>query len=58
MKTPRMPRWMYPGMHIKRWLGAVLLGLTVLALGAAILLIEAYRRFVIDFPFLASLTGA
>ena len=44
MKRPPMPRWLYPGMHIKRWLGAVLLGLTMLALGAAIFLIEAYRQ--------------
>ena len=58
MRTSRLPRWLYPGMHIKRWMGAVLLGLTILALGAAILLIEAYRQFVINFPVLASLTGA
>jgi uncharacterized cofD-like protein len=45
-------------MHIKRWMGAVLLGLTILALGAAILLIEAYRSFIIDFPDLATLLGA
>ena len=37
MKGPRLPRWLYPGMHIKRWLGAVLIGLTILAIGAAIL---------------------
>jgi uncharacterized cofD-like protein len=58
MRTPRLPRWLYPGMHIKRWMGAVLLGLTILALGAAILLIEAYRSFIIDFPDLATLLGA
>jgi uncharacterized cofD-like protein len=49
---------MYPGMHIKRWMGATLLGLTILALGAAILLIEAYRNFIVDFPELAILAGA
>jgi uncharacterized cofD-like protein len=58
MRTPRLPRWLYPGMHIKRWMGAVLLGLTILALGAAILLIEAYRQFIVEFPGLATLTGA
>ena len=20
MKRPRLPRWLYPGMHLKRWL--------------------------------------
>jgi uncharacterized cofD-like protein len=45
-------------MHIKRWLGAVLLGLTILALGAAILLIEVYRRFIVEFPDIAALLGA
>jgi uncharacterized cofD-like protein len=45
-------------MHIKRWLGAVLVGLTILALGAAILLIEVYRRFIVEFPDIAALLGA
>jgi uncharacterized cofD-like protein len=45
-------------MHIKRWLFAVLVGLTILALGAAILLIEAYRRFIVEFPDIAALLGA
>ena len=58
MRTPRLPRWLYPGMHIKRWMGAVLLGLTILALGAAILLIEIYREFILDFPDIALLLGA
>jgi uncharacterized cofD-like protein len=58
MTGRRLPRWLYPGMHIKRWLFAVLVGLTILALGAAILLIEAYRRFIIEFPDVAALLGA
>ena len=58
MKGPRLPRWLYPGMHIKRWLGAVLAGLTILALGAAILLIEFYREFILDFPDIAAILGA
>ena len=29
MRRPRLPRWLYPGMHIKRWMGATLLGLTI-----------------------------
>ena len=58
MKRSRMPRWLYPGMHIKRWLGAVLVGLTILALGVAILIIEAYRNFIVEFPDIAVLLGA
>jgi uncharacterized cofD-like protein len=45
-------------MHIKRWMGATLLGLTILALGAAILLIEAYRRLIVEVPDIAILLGA
>ena len=58
MTGRRLPRWLYPGMHIKRWLGAVLVGLTILALGAAILLIEVYRRFIVEFPEIATFFGA
>ena len=58
MRRTQLPRWLYPGMHIKRWLGAVLVGLTILALGAAILLIEVYRRFIVEFPDIATFFGA
>ncbi|HET9497728.1 MAG TPA: hypothetical protein VFP83_05320, partial [Candidatus Limnocylindria bacterium] len=58
MTGPRLPRWLYPGMHIKRWLGAVLVGLTILAIGAAILVIEIYRQAIIEFPEIAALLGA
>ncbi len=44
MRRPRLPRWLYPGMHIKRWLALMFVGLTVLGLGAAILLIDLYRE--------------
>ncbi len=54
MNGPRLPRWLYPGMHIKRWIGTLLVGLTILALGAAILLIELYRRAIIEYPELAA----
>lgn len=43
MRFPRIPRWLYPGMHLKRWLVLLFAGITVLGLGAAILLIELYR---------------
>jgi uncharacterized cofD-like protein len=58
MTGRRLPRWLYPGMHIKRWLGAVLVGLTILAIGAAILIIEFYREVILDIPQLALLLGA
>lgn len=58
MRRPRLPRWLYPGMHIKRWMGATLLGLTILALGAGIMLIEFYRQFIVEYPDLAQLLGA
>jgi hypothetical protein len=28
---PRLPRWLYPGMHLKRWLLLLFFGITVLA---------------------------
>ena len=44
MKRPRIPRWLYPGMHLKRWLLLLFAGITVLGLGAAILLVDVSRR--------------
>ena len=43
MRTRRMPRWMYPGMHLKRWLALLLLGVVIVGLGAAIFLRDLYR---------------
>ena len=57
MKGPRIPRWLYPGMHLKRWLVLLFFGITVLALGAAILLIDWYRGLPDD-SFIFVLTGA
>ena len=57
MKGPRIPRWLYPGMHLKRWLVILFLGITVLGLGAAILLVDWYRRLP-DNSFIFVLTGA
>ena len=30
MRPPRLPRWLYPGMHLKRWLLLLFFGITVL----------------------------
>ena len=57
MKRPRIPRWLYPGMHLKRWLVLLFLGITVLGLGAAILVVDWYRRLPDD-SFIFTLTGA
>ena len=57
MKRPRIPRWLYPGMHLKRWLLLLFAGITVLGLGAAILLVDVYRRLP-DESIVFVLTGA
>lgn len=59
MRRLRLPRWLYPGMHIKRWLLLAFVGLTILALGAAIFLVDLYRRLGADnIPLIFWLTGA
>ena len=35
-------KWLYPGMHIKRWLGLLLFGISLMGLGIAYALKEAY----------------
>ncbi len=57
MKLPRLPRWMYPGMHLKRWLLLLFAGITVLGLASAILLIELYRGLPDD-SIVLQITGA
>jgi uncharacterized cofD-like protein len=57
MRRITIPRWLYPGMHLKRWLLLVFVGITVLGLGAAILLVIAYRSLPAD-SFILTVTGA
>jgi uncharacterized cofD-like protein len=57
MKGPRLPRWLYPGMHLKRWLLVLFFGITVLGLGAAIFIVDWYRHLP-DGSFILVLTGA
>ncbi|MCL4458739.1 MAG: YvcK family protein [Chloroflexi bacterium] len=48
-------KWLYPGMHIKRWLLLLLLGITFISLGIAYLMAHLYRSQ--PFPeFVAVLT--
>ena len=39
----RLPRWLYPGMHLKRWIVVLFVGISILGLGAAIFLRDLYR---------------
>jgi uncharacterized cofD-like protein len=38
-----IPRWLQPGLGIKRWFFVVMLGITMLGLGLAVILIDLYR---------------
>lgn len=38
-------KWLYPGMHIKRWLFLLLFGISLMGLGIAYLLKEAYLTY-------------
>ena len=59
MKGPRVPRWLYPGMHLKRWLGLLLAGIAILGLGAAIFIRDLYRTSAADqIPIVYWITGA
>jgi uncharacterized cofD-like protein len=48
MKGPRIPRWLYPGMHLKRWLFLLFVGIAILGLGAAIFIRDLYRTTAAD----------
>src|SRR5262249_13089308 len=37
-------KWLQPGLHVKRWLLFLLLGITLLSLGIAYLLVSVYRE--------------
>lgn len=37
-------KWLYPGMHVKRWILLVLAGVVALGLGIAYFLVEIYRQ--------------
>lgn len=37
-------KWLYPGMHIKRWLALLLFGIALMGLGIAYILKEAYLQ--------------
>src|SRR5579864_1914158 len=38
-------RWLRPGMHVKRWLALLMLGVAIMGLGISYLLREAYLTY-------------
>lgn len=44
-------KWLYPGMHVKRWLALLLLGVVLMALGIAYVLREAYLTYTLPGEF-------
>jgi uncharacterized cofD-like protein len=52
-------RWLQPGLGVKRWILAILIGTTIIALGLALFVIDLYRKtpdsWVLPFVSLASL---
>lgn len=53
-----MPRWLKPGLGVKRWFLLVLLGITLLGLGFAVILIDLYRTDSADPALLTFLSYA
>ncbi|MCJ7717405.1 MAG: YvcK family protein, partial [Anaerolineales bacterium] len=43
-KITSMIRWLRPGLGVKRWILAILLGTTIIALGLAVFVIDLYRK--------------
>ena len=59
MRVRRLPRWMYPGMHLKRWLALLLVGIAIIGLGATIFIRDLYRATDADtIPVVYWFTGA
>ena len=68
--NPRVARWFTPGLHVKRWLGLLVLGMVIISLGIGYLLRDFYQygkfpQFVgpltlqfIPRPYRAALFGA
>ena len=46
MSSKNFFKWLYFGLHIKRWLALILIGVIFMALGIAYLLKEAYEVFI------------
>jgi uncharacterized cofD-like protein len=44
-------KWLYPGLHVKRWLALLLFGVVLMALGIAYVLREAYLTYTLPNEF-------
>jgi uncharacterized cofD-like protein len=53
-----IPRWFRPGLGIKRWFALVMIGITLLGLGLAVILIDLYRTDSSNLFFLSLLAYA
>jgi uncharacterized cofD-like protein len=53
-----IPRWLRPGLGVKRWLAVMMLGTTLLGLGFAVILIDLYRTDSADQTLLTFLSYA
>ncbi|MBI5825515.1 MAG: YvcK family protein [Chloroflexi bacterium] len=53
-----LPRWLRPGLGIKRWFVFVMVGITLLGLGFAVILIDLYRTDSTDSALLTFLSYA
>ncbi len=42
--TKKLVKWLYPGMGVKRWLGLLVLGVTLMALALGYVLVSLYRE--------------
>src|SRR4051812_13662639 len=45
MRGRTILKWLYPGMHVKRWLVLLLLGVVLMGLGISYVLREAYLSY-------------
>jgi uncharacterized cofD-like protein len=55
MDWRNIPRWLYPGLNIKRWILVMVAGVMCIGLGAAYILLELYRTLSLP-PFFQYLT--
>ena len=53
-----IPRWFRPGLGIKRWFFFIMMGITLLGLGFAVILIDLYRTDSTDPTLLTFLSYA
>lgn len=53
-----LPRWLRPGLGVKRWLVLTMCGITLIGLGIAVIIIDIYRTDSSDPAFLTILSYA